>query len=344
MLSVNNSFKKFILFYVRHWGQLSHVKSILRELNDCHFIISSHSIDEKDFYKHEVSRLDNAIWVDDHDLIISKISSFDILMTFDSLLVKGHKACLNVIEEARKFDLPIMELQHGLFQVSINAFHQPTVNKFFDESLVVRSAATHRLTWFETPDGINIGYPIFDGRTIPRPQNFSKPIVSIFTNLHWKARSRGNRVKILFDILNFIKNHPNIYFFWKRHHGELCDIDTIEDVNNVENLIGQQMTEFDNLVLVDNETEPSRLLEFSTHAISTISTVLLDIEMYHVECAVIADEETINLLDVFDTFTIFNSDMSLDNFKELRSGMLFPFNPKILRKTVMEPNGRRDLA
>ena len=59
------------------------------------------------------------------------------------------------------------------------------------------------------------------------------------------------------------------------------------------------MAEFDNLVLVDNETEPSRLLEFSTHAISTISTVLLDIEMYHVECAVIADEATINLMDVF---------------------------------------------
>lgn len=336
MLSKNNNFKKYILFYARHWGQLSHVKSVVMELNDCYFIISSHSVDEKDFYKHEVSRLDNAIWVDDHDLILSKISSFDILMTFDALLVQGHKDGLNVVEEAKKFNLPIMELQHGLFQVSINAFHQPAVNNFFDESLIVRSAATHRLTWFDNPNGINIGYPLFDGRTIPTPQNVSKPIVSIFTNLHWKARSRGNRVKILFDILNFIKNHPNIHFFWKRHHGELLDKNTIEDVGIVEKLIGQQMIELDNLVLVDNEIEPTRLLEFSTHAISTVSTVLLDIEMYHLNCAIIADETTINLLDTFDGFIIFNPDISLDNFRELCSSMLFPFNPKILRDAVFE--------
>lgn len=330
----NKRFKKAGLIIIRHTGHLNHLKNIIETLHDSEFIITSNFVDEWSFYKNNISKLSNLTWVDDKDLLLAKVSSFDFLMVFDGLYVQSHENTLIFIKEAQEFKIPVYEIQHGLFQISINAYHQPSKNNFFDESLITRPASDILLSWFDTASGTTIGYPPYNKTQPISSFNPPKPLVSIFTNLHWQAYSRIGRIRILSDLMKFIIAHPNIQFYWKKHHGEAASGLVQEDIKLVEGIFGIEIAKFENLMFIEFDIDPERLVSISSHCICTASSVLLDIELHKKKCALIIDETTANLVKDFQSYSIFNTSSSLDTFKNIQSGLLMPFNEKALRSAI----------
>jgi len=260
-----------------------------------------------------------------------KMESFDLFLTYDAQNVQGHKTGLEYISIAKKAGVPVGEMQHGLFQIGFNAFHEPSNRLFFDESIPSVSQADFFFSWFPCiNDSITMGYPLYLSDQASKVPPIDNKTIAIFTNLHWKVFSYAERVKIIKGLSDFIESNPEYYFIWKRHHGEIQSAEVSSAISIVEGLSGRNFSDINNLKIIDDYVEINRLINVAYYCISTVSTILLDIEAGDKKTAVIVTDSTKNLMSKYSSYADFFKTNSPNNFKNLTSDYLLPFNPNVL--------------
>lgn len=328
----HQAYEKRVLVFIHHTGHLDFFEPIAAWFVNYNFTLISPGVGEREYYQHNISSLENSHWVVDIEAIKPKISSFDLILSYHAQNVRGHKMGLEILDAAKEVGLPTGELQHGLFQLGFNSYHEPSKGMFFDESLPSKSQADFFISWFaDYKESITVGYPPFtnDNKKLDSFDRKSNTVI-LFTNLHWGAYSQIERLSVLTRIIAFINRNRNYNFLWKRHHGERNSAEVKKDIETAENLLGVMLSDFENLTFVDEYVNVGRLVRLSSHCISTVSTVLLDIEMYNRDAAIIVSNSTSDLVCKFNSYVDFSEINGLEDFRSIDSGYLRPFEPTAL--------------
>lgn len=278
LLDINTPKKRMILCYLNGTHHFELFYNIFHYNPDIDFYIISKNINEDDYRKSGVYNLDNVFFVAETEKLIYKLNCFGALITTDIQQARAHKYSLKIANLFYKLHIPVIELQHGLFQLGLHYYDMPNRENFRDDSLPTKSFAEHILTYYPISNYKNIttiGYP---------PYNEDHPTYQgeytlILSNMHWPIYSPEEKYNFYKTILQYVEHNHEKMFIWKMHHGEMKNTTMLKELFNVfptakKNIILYQ----DNAMLQKNSI--TNLIAKADKVISTVSTVLLDCERW----------------------------------------------------------------
>jgi hypothetical protein len=337
----DDKYKKKILCFLDASHRVELFYHLAQNNQDILFVLCSIMHDFKNvFFRNKISKLPNITIAAPRQEVLVKSKAFGLHITTFSQSTVSHLEGLKFVAMFNKLKVPVFELQHGMFQIGL---HYHSLLKWFNsESFPIEGYADKILTYY--PSGIeneiSVGYPIFD--------NLKKPIEGDYTlvlsNLHWQCYSKIDVYKFYHAVIKFAAHNPDKIFMWQPHPGEVAfgglnsmflkNLFTIYPAAK-KNFISIKSNQVSNLVPTEEWIRKSGCV------ISTVSTVLLDCEMYNKPTLVWESESTKVLLDKIKTKTTFADydtlckvyDLPYEKLK-LKSGLLFPYDNNVFRAAV----------
>ncbi|MDR2252126.1 MAG: hypothetical protein LBD98_04850 [Endomicrobium sp.] len=340
----NYKYKKKILCFLEAKNRFDLFYDIAKNNYDMLFFISS-LVSKDEFYRHKIAYLKNVFLCENNankirDLFL-KVKIFGLHITTYCQPSSAHIFGLKVVKLCNKVQIPVLELQHGMFQLGLHYYNASKTLE--SDSLPVESYADKCLSYYPVDDIKNqivIGYP-----------NFAKPAPAIkgnytlvLTNLHWNVYEKINVYKFYYAVIKFASENPSQIFLWLPHAGETL----YGGINHtfIKSLLEIYPSAKKNFINV-KENKVSSLVPTSEyirkagHVISTISTTLLDCEMYKKPTIIWESEETKVLLDKIKTKTSFRDYNDLckvfympHSNLYLKSGLLLPYDNAAFREAV----------
>lgn len=263
--------------------------------------------------------------------ILLRLDSFALCLTTLATPHRAHVRGLQVYTACARLRIPVLELQHGLFQLGINYVDvSSTPGSGFRNSAMGTAAKNFRddlITW-SGPRGI--GLPQF--YNLPPAEDHG--YVLVLSNLHWSLFTDVERHLFFHGVAKLVRRHPKTRFVWKPHQAEIQP--KLEKFHSI--LLND---EFSNLDVMTKDAMEGRtttdLIKDCRCAIVSPSSVLLELEMYGKPCVVYNPVSMENLTSMMRRFSSFVDGDELvskfgkmvkhtDNFG-LKTGFLKPFDP-----------------
>lgn len=273
---------KLIFCYLRGTHHFALFYNICAFNPDIDFYVHSNYISVDEYRKSDLYNLKNVYFVDNIAKFKYKLHLFGAFITTDAQATSPHSYSIKIISFFNKLNIPVIELQHGLFQLGLHYYDCPIKENFQDDSLPTRSLADHILTYYpiESYTNVtNIGYPPYD----KLKKSYKGEYNLILSNLHWKTYSNEEKYHFYKIVLQFIEDQQDKMFIWKQHYGEMINPENQKMIKNLfalfpnaeKNILFYQHNEMLKKINV------STLIQKSDNIISTVSTTLLDCEMYN---------------------------------------------------------------
>lgn len=233
-----------------------------------------------------------------------------------------------IIVTAMQSNISIYEVPHGLFQTGYNLIDDSTsldITSYYDGIGINLPAVTKkRISWY----GDNgIGYP----STMKR-DTIQKRILPSFTlissNTNWYLYSLEDKRKFYTSVFSFAEKNPDSMFIWSPHPAELnagtYTFALREHLPANIHLYGiKEDIYFHGIDCTDD------LIPYCEYGISTLSTCLLDYEIYNKPVNIFSCDGTRNIINSLHEFHEFDSDEQLtSNPKNLKTGFLKDYNPE----------------
>ena len=349
MLKLLDSFKysrKRVLCYLNGAHHFLLLHNLIELNHDIDFFILTRdgSKNNDDFRKSNLYSFDNVYFIPNFSQVLYKAHLFGLFITTDACMVTSHEEALKFMSFFRKISIPVVELQHGLFQIGLHYYKTPLKTEFMSETLPAISFADYSLTYYpcyNNPNQICIGYPPF--------YNLKKTIhgeyILILTNLHWSIYSDEERYLFCKTIFEFASRNKDKLFIWRGHHGENLDkrytkmlVDLSKMFPLVKNIIFTNSDKFFNSDNVINLISLQNLIRTANSVICTVSTILLDCEMYNKEVFLFNAKLQKNLINKIKSCCLFYSCDDLvnqfDKKKKLVTGKLLPYNNDTFKSFV----------
>lgn len=269
---------------------------------------------------------------------------FDAGMTFGCLPHVAHRNVLLLTAMMREIGVPVIDIQHGLYQWGINFTDDSREVGFSGTSgisLPISTMADLQITW----TGENaVGYPRYKKIFHPAPKPHG-PIL-IATNTNWHIYTNEDRYRLLRMFSELFASLPRTRFVWKPHPAEFNPANSI--LREMIKEIQEKPQTFPNVTIVGGgATEQATLTELigdCRAGIATIGTAVIDFEMLHKPCAIFdcpAVSELNGDLVYADTFRTFNQLIAwINNLDEETkapvTGQLKLFDPSALAHHMKE--------
>ena len=245
------------------------------------FYLHSQCISEDEYRKSKIYGLDNSFFVSNIDIFKYKLNIFGVFITTDAQSASAHGYSLALIDVFKQLSIPVIELQHGLFQLGLHYFDCPQKELVHGDSFATKSWADHILTYYRIDNYDNIsviGYPPYTQDI----KSYDGEYGLILSNMHWGTYSAEERYIFYKSILQFVEN-SNKTFIWKMHHGEVRNSLCQKMLSDLFVIFPEALNKIiffhqNNMLQKNSITD---LIKKSDFVISTVSTVLLDCEMCH---------------------------------------------------------------
>lgn len=272
---------KHIFCYLRGKHHFDLFLPIFSHNTNINFYVHSNGINVDEFRKSKLYNLPNVVFTSDIQEIKYKLNLFGIFITTDAQSSHAHSYSLKLISLFKHLSIPVIELQHGLFQLGLHYYDCPLKDTIHPDSLPTKSFADHILTYYPINNYKNIstiGYPpYFENVTECRGE-----YGLILSNMHWDAYSIEEKYLFYKTVLQFVEKSENI-FIWKMHHGEINNKVAQNMLNNMFLIFPEAQEKivfYHKNDMLQYSTLPD-LIRKSNFVISTVSTVLLDCEICH---------------------------------------------------------------
>ena len=244
------------------------------------YVIISNYITPDEYHLSKISMLKNCIFCNNIDELKYKISCFGAFLSTDTLATKAHQQALFIVNLCHLNNIPVIELQHGLFVYGMSYHCIPENNIVTSDSLPVSSFKNHTFTFYPTnkKDSTCIGYPIYyDFNKL----SYKGKYTVILSNMHWMAYSEYEKFTFFSSIIELANKHPNELFIWKLHPGEI-DFPYYKEL--LHSLFRIFPSSKRNIIFFHEDNILNKIGNFdligkSNKIICTLSTVMLDCEL-----------------------------------------------------------------
>ena len=343
LVTMQTPMARHILVYINGTHHFRLIEPIFKQNPDIEFyIFSAGRITPDDFRRSSLYTLENVHFAANLQTLKYKFNLFGAFISTDAHAARAHVPSLRLIRIFRKIGIPILELQHGMFQIGLHYYDVPYKEIINDDSLPTKSFADIILGYYhidKSPIPLTvIGYPPFANVT---PQKDNGEYTLILSNLHWNTYAHQEKHTFYWVVFKYAYEHPDEKFIWKMHPAEIrdagCNTLAKELFAIWPGLKARFLIHHENPVL--SKITIDELILNSKRVISTVSTVLLDCEMYAKNVAVYTCPSIKCLTDSLAKTALFSDyetlqaslSCSAPNFK---SGLLRPYDNITFRKTI----------
>jgi len=281
---------------------------------------------------HSYRLVNNAVTVS------AMLPAFNKLVCFiPHISINAPEIYKKIIRTAIDSNIAIYEVPHGLFQTGYNLIDDAAtldITSYYDGiGINLPPITRNRVKWYGE-DGI--GYPPTMKKNL-----FKKRILPSFTlissNTNWYLYSLEDKRKFYSSVFSFAKKNSNHMFIWSPHPAEL-NADTYTSAlrehlpENIHIYGIKEDIYFHGLDCTDD------LIPYCEYGISTLSTCLLNYEIYKKGVNIFTCEGTHNIINSLNEFHYFSSDDQLTSKpKILKTGFLQDYNPERFDKFLSQP-------
>ena len=331
--------QKKILFYIRGKYNFYLINNIVKSNPDYYFYFISNALQKDEYIKSELYSLPNTVFIENLNVLNYKLHMFGLFITINSATSSAYNFSLKFSQVLNRFNIKTIELQHGLFQLGIDYFHNPNKTYFYNDSLqnnIVADTFLSFVPYDKIENSICIGYPPY---TQTQNTNYLNGAYTlILTNLHWKSYTDIERYNFYQFIVRLSYDNPNRLFILRQHPAEKLNENCQKIYKNVlENFSADQINIVsENEIFDDINTE--ELIAKSKNVISTVSTTLLDCEInkkntYIYECD--TSRLLIKKISSCKTFSSYEELISIfDKKATIETGRLKLYDNSVFRKVV----------
>ena len=275
--------------------------------------------------------------------VLLRLDDFAVCLTTLATPHRAHLRGLQIFTACSRLGIPVLEMQHGLFQLGV-AFVEvsKTPGSGFPSAAMGAAARNFRddLIGWSGEDGI--GLPQFHDLKPASDDGY----VLILSNLHRSVFSEVERRLFYEGVARLVRKHRRTKFLWKPHQSELQ--------RKLEPLYAPLMNEVGaNLQLLTKEamagTTTLELIRCCSRAVSSLSSVVLELEMYAKPTLLYAPVSMEGAVSIMGTVHPFVDDLSLSaayddllqrpDAYRMQTGFLKPFEPEKLR-AILRRNWR----
>lgn len=275
--------------------------------------------------------------------VLLRLDEFAVCLTTLATPHRAHLTGLQIFTACSRLGLPVLEVQHGLFQQGM-AFVEVsrTPGSGFANAAMGAAARNFRDDVVGWSGDAGIGLPQFHDLKPASDDGY----VLILSNQHRSVFSEIERRLFYEGVAQLVRRHPDTRFLWKPHQAELQ--------RKLEPLYAPLMALVRaNLELLTRETMAGQttldLIRCCSSAVSSLSSVVLELEMYAKPTLLYAPASMEGAVAIMGTVHPFVDDLSLlaayDDLLQrpgayrMRTGFLKPFEPDRLR-AVLKKNWR----
>lgn len=342
-ISESDYSKRYVLIYLNGAAHWSLFKNFFEKLPDIEWVVLIET-NGSTILKlvDELNPPDNVTFIHYlHDVYL-RIDVFCAVVTTFAVPHGAHVKGIQLFHACSMLGIPVFEIQHGLFQVGISYQEKARVvgHGYYGaaSTLPVTNFRDHLLAWWGKD---SIGYP--PNCDLLPPAN--KGYVLILSNLHWNIFGPSEQRAFFESLTKLVTAYPGIPFVWKPHPVEISS--RMEPFFNPF-LKGQfpNVKLLTNAKMAEQKLTTGQLVRECDFAITSFSTVLLEIEMYGKGALVYSPRCCDGLRGQIELCSTFATpDELLSQFSDFcvnrsatgafRSGLLEPFRPNNLREMLL---------
>lgn len=278
--------------------------------------------------------------------VLLRLDDFAVCLTTLATPHRAHLRGIQIFAACAKLGIPVLELQHGLFQQGLSFVEiSKTPGSGFTGATM--GAAARNFC-----DG-QVGWAGQEGIGLPQYHNLppasDEGYVLILSNMHRSIFSEIERRLFYDSVAQLVRTHPRTSFLWKPHQAEIQ--------RRLEPLYAPVMRQAGrNLELLTKETMAGRttldIIRRCSRAVSSASSVLLELEMYAKPTLLYAPVSMEGVLPALGRIHPFHDDVTLlssyadmvarpDAYR-MKTGHLKPFEPDRLR-AILRKHWRGDI-
>jgi hypothetical protein len=245
--------------------------------------------------QHTLNRL-GVRYTSELNFFILHAPTLDAALTFGCLPHPAHNNVLLLTGLLKELAIPVLDIQHGLYQWGINFTDTSLEQGFAGEagiSLPMKTQADYQVTWA----GENaVGYPRCKASATTLAAT-DGPIL-IATNTNWHIYSEEDRQTFIRTLHLIFTRLESVQFVWKPHPAEMSPNNIA--LNEFMESIRQSPTKYRNVeIFTQNKLEPVTLTDLirgCRAGIATVGTSVIDFEMLGKPCAIF-DSPTVRALN-----------------------------------------------
>lgn len=212
-------------------------------------------------------------WCSEMRALLECMASVGLVISPFVLPIPAHESAWPLLMSARRLKIPVMGIQHGLFQLGLNQRDRGAHGTISYSgpvfSMPMRPVCDVMLDWFDGANGI--GYARDTSVVLGAKREDS---VLIAANLNWHIYTRDERMAFVTAVLQLVKQFPDQKFIWRMHPNEK----TSPQFQEMRTVIQAAVEELDNLEIPDSLLPTESLIARALLLITTPSTLILDAE------------------------------------------------------------------
>ena len=343
LAEIGKKTKRMVLFYVRGKFQFPLARPLIEQNPDVDFYVHSNLIPRVDYESSELAPLANCHFVLSFDDFKYKLSLFGAFVTTDAQAATAHQYSLRLIRLFNRMGVPVLELQHGLFQLGLHYYDVPAGSYFGGDSLPTRTFADEVLfyypPWHGDAKGTVIGYP--PSASPPPHSSGEEPCVLVLSNMHWPTYQESESRNFYLSVFKCAEERPDENWVWKLHPSEIKNRRSQALIEEAKSKfpVGAARIRFHHLDPELGRRSLSDLVGTARLAISSVSTTLLDCELGGLRVAVFDSPAVKCLVDRLHEKTTFcDADGLLGALdgqcRVLKSGLLVPYDNDAFRRAL----------
>ncbi|MGE8121784.1 hypothetical protein [Pseudomonas fulva] len=215
---------------------------------------------------------------------------------------------VSVLKACAVMNMPIIEVPHGLFQIGFNLSDDSkfvnTASHTLGAGFPVPSFADHQVSWF---DDAGVGYPRYREVSLKKTDAPVVPDYTVITtNTNWYLYNFEDQRTIAQCLFELARANPEKLYIWAAHPAEL----------NKQNLIHYMLdAKPSNLLRYGHDREiyfhsidtTEELIKHAKAGISTVSTCLLEYEMYNIPMAIYRNQSLDSVTNSLEHAVFFSS-------------------------------------
>ncbi|MFC4625608.1 hypothetical protein ACFO1V_10335 [Daeguia caeni] len=207
-------------------------------------------------------------------------------LTFGCLPHPAHESVLILTALMQELGIPVLDVQHGLFQWGIN-FTDDSLEQGFSNatgiSMPVTTVADKQLRWHGENE---IGYPRYKPNRPPAKNEMMSSIL-VATNSNWHIYAEEERQNLLCLLRQLFTARTHVNFIWKPHPAELSGFSMLRQLVDEIKAAPETYSNVEIVGEADNNLYSLTELVASCRAgIATVGTSILDFEMLGKPCAI----------------------------------------------------------
>lgn len=242
-----------------------------------------------------------------------------------------------IMKAALESGIALYEVPHGLFQTGYNLTDDSSfvdIASYYDGiGINLPTLTKNRAKWYGNE---GIGYPATTKKATLKPR-ILPDFTLITSNTNWYLYSLEDKRNFYNYVLSFAEKNADKMFIWSPHPAEL-NADTYSSALRAYLPGNIYLYGMENDIYFHGIDCTDDLIPYCECAISTVSTCLLDYEVYHKGVNIFSCEGTEKLTQNFVEADFFNDDQQLTlQPKKLKTGFLKEYSPELFDSFLSRP-------